>query len=226
MCGRYAMIADYDRLRKKFPLFVDQYWDEFFDIHGYSVRPEIFPGTKILALNNQFHPEYAHWTIRAETWDGKTANAINARAETVNKVQMFRDAFRTDRVLIPATSLFEWQEQPDKSKKKFRIWFDEPIFTFAGVARVCTIKGEEIRCTAIVTTIPNEKFALIHNAKQRQAVVIREEDHEKWLDAATKPDDLKQLMRPLPAESTHFEEIDAESVENPGFFDPANGDGN
>ncbi|HMQ03464.1 MAG TPA: SOS response-associated peptidase [Pyrinomonadaceae bacterium] len=226
MCGRYAMAADYDRLRKKFPLFADQYWDEFFDIHGYSARPEIFPGTKILALNGHYHPEYVHWTIRAETWNGKIANAINAKAETIQKVQMFRDAFRTDRVLIPATSLFEWQEQPDGSKKKFRIWFDEPIFTFAGIARTCTIKGEEIRCTAIITTRPNETFALIHNTKQRQAVVIREEDHEKWLDPATKPDMLNQLMEPLSAESTHFEEASAERGKDNGLFDANDGSGN
>jgi len=201
MCGRYAMKADERELRRKYP-FLD---DEYFDIHGPKKRPEIFPGTPIFAINNQFKGEDVWWTIRDRGWDGKTIEAINAKAETVERLPLFRDAFKTYRVLIPATHLFEWQVQPDKSKVKYRIWFDEPIFAFAGIARDCEIKGETRRCGAIITTSPNEKFKLIHNTRQRQAVVIREADYEKWLDPKTKTPDLKNLMLPLPDEVTFFE---------------------
>ena len=197
-------------MRRKYP-FLD---DEYFDIHGKQTA-EIFPGTLIFAINNAFKGEDIWWTIRDRGWDGKVIEAINAKAETVERLPLFRDAFKRDRVLIPATHLFEWQVQPDKSKLKYRIWFDEPIFAFAGIARDCEIKGKTRRSGAIITTTPNEKFKLIHNTHQCQAVVIREEDYEKWLDPQTKVDDLKRLMQPLPDEETHFE------VDNPEPKDAA-----
>lgn len=203
MCGRYERNADREELEKQFPFIANDY----FDVHGYKESREIFPGTPIMAVNNRFEAEDIWWTIRDRTWDGKMAATVNAKAETIQKVQMFRDAFKTDRVLIPATGLFEWQIQPDKSKVKYRIWFDEPVFAFAGIARDCDIKDETKRCGVIITTSPNDIFKEIHNTKMRQAVVIRERDYEKWLDPKTTPDDLKAMMQPLPTQETHYEKV-------------------
>lgn len=201
MCGRYLRKALKDTIIRHFEL-IDGL--DYFDEHGYSASSEVFPGTPILAINNAHRPEDIHWTIRDRSWDGKMVSAINAKAETIAKVQMFRDAFKTDRVLIPATGLYEWQVQPDGSKVKYEIWFDEPLFAFGGIARDCEIKGENIRCGVIITTTPNQIFREIHNVKQRQAVVIKRGDYDKWLDPATKPDELKQLMLPLGDDETHF----------------------
>lgn len=204
MCGRYKIKADRNLLKRAFP-WLDE--SDYFDRHGPIDRHEIFPGTFVLAINNEYRPEDVWWTIRAKGYDGAMRDAINAKAETVDRLDMFREAFRNDRVLIPATGLYEWQVQPDKSKKKFEIWFDEPLFAFAGIARDCEIKGETRRSTAIITTSANEIFREIHNTKQRQAVVVRQEDHEKWLDPKTPLPELKRMLEPLPASETHFEEV-------------------
>lgn len=204
MCGRYKLKADRKLLKLAFP-WLDE--NDYFDIHGPVDRHEIFPGSFILAINNESRPEDLWWTIRDKGSDGVVREAINARAETVARLGMFRDAFKSDRVLIPATGLYEWQQQPDKSKKKFEIWFDEPIFAFAGIARSSEIKGEIKRSTAIITTSANEIFREIHNTRQRQAVVIRREDHEKWLDPKTSSGELARMMQPLPASETHFSEV-------------------
>lgn len=204
MCGRYENNTTADLIAEHFEL--GDFFEYISDLH--KPRTEIFPGTNILAVNNQHAPENLWWTIRDADWQGTMRDAINAKAETILKVAMFRDAFKTDRVLIPATALFEWQVQPDKSKTKHRIWFDEPLFAFAGIARDCEIKGETKRCGVIITTEANEIFSEIHNSKQRQAVVIRTDDYDKWLDPKTSTDDLKALMRPLPASETHFEIAD------------------
>ncbi len=216
MCGRYKLTTDRKRLKEAF-LWLDE--NEYFDIHGPVEQSEIFPGTQILGFNNKWQPEEDLWTICDKTWDGKWVSAINARSESIVSVPMFRDAFQTDRVLIPATALFEWQEQPDGSKKKFEIWFDEPVFAFAGVARDCEIKGVDTRCTVIITTRPNEIFEEIHNTKKRQAVVIRREDHEKWLDPKTSVDELQKLMQPLPSAETHFKEADPTPSQEQTLFE-------
>ncbi len=36
---------------------------------------------------------------------------INARAETVHKLPLFREAFAKRRCLIPATGFYEWQQR-------------------------------------------------------------------------------------------------------------------
>ncbi|QYO68214.1 SOS response-associated peptidase [Leptolyngbya sp. 7M] len=205
MCGRYKLATNRTELQRAFPWLDD---DEYFDLNSPFDRGEIFPGTDILVFNKYRKAETVHWTIRDRTWDGKIVSAINAKAENVRKVGMFRGSFQNDRVLIPASSLYEWQQQPDKSKKKFEIWFDEPLFAFAGIARECEINGERRRCAAILTTHPNDIFREIHNSKQRQAVVIRQEDHEKWIDQTTALYELQRMMQPLRNEETHAKAIE------------------
>ncbi|HQZ82081.1 MAG TPA: SOS response-associated peptidase family protein [Pyrinomonadaceae bacterium] len=203
MCGRYLLKALSAEIIQHFEL-VDGL--EYFDEHGYKFDREVFPGEPILAINKHHLPEDLWWTIRDRTFDGKITNAINARSETVAKVPMFRDAFKNDRVLIPASAIYEWQQRANGEKARYEISFDTPLFALAGIARDCEIKGETRRSTAILTTTPNEVFREIHNIKQRQAVVIREADYERWLDPRTSLEDLKPLMQPLPSEVTHTKE--------------------
>src|SRR5215218_5318650 len=216
MCGRYKLTTDKKRLKEHFPWLDD---GDYFDIHGPSQQHEIFPGTSILAINNRFEPEEDWWTIRDKNWQGKTVDVINAKAENVLRIPMFKDAFLTDRILIPATGLYEWQVQPDKSTVKYEIWFNDDVFAFAGIARECEIKGEIKRCGLIITTTPNEIFATIHNTKQRQAVVIRKDQQEAWLDPKTSPDRLIKMLQPLSAAETHFREVTPPPSLQKGLFE-------
>ena len=204
MCGRYLLKALSAEIIQHFEL-VDGL--EYFDEHGYRFDREVFPGEPILAINKYHVPEDLWWTIRDRTFDGKIKSAINARSETVAKVAMFRDAFRHDRVLIPASAIYEWQHRASGVKARYEISFDTPLFALAGIARDCGIKGETRRATAILTTTPNDIFREIHNTKQRQAVVIREKDYERWLDPKTPLEELKPLMQPLPNEVTRAKEV-------------------
>src|SRR5687768_18614338 len=97
MCGRYVLKALKEDIIKHFDL-IDGL--EYFDIHGYKVRDEVFPGEWITAINNTNRPEDVWWTIEDKDNSGAPRRAINAKAETATKVHMFADAFRTDRVLI------------------------------------------------------------------------------------------------------------------------------
>ena len=181
--------------------------DEYFDIHGYKMSDDICPGTYIMAVNNRHQAEDVWWTIEDYDHRGVWRRAINARAESIQNTQMFKDAFRNDRILVPANGIYEWQEQPDKTKKKFDMWFDRPVFAMAGVARDCQIKGETRRCAVILTTRANDVFAEIHNTKPRQPVVIHKNDLDRWLDPATPPEELAYLMEPVLDEEVHYAEV-------------------
>ena len=200
MCGRYVLKALRDDIIKHFNL-VDGV--DYFDIHGYKLREEVFPGEWITAINNANRPEDIWWTIEDKDNSGVTRRAINAKAETITKVNMFADAFRRDRVLIPATGFYEW----DSGRCRHLFTFDEPLFALAGVARACEIKGEERRCGAIMTTQANDVVQPIH-AKGRMPVVIHKYDYDRWLDPLTSLDEIQRMLRPIANEETHVERVD------------------
>jgi putative SOS response-associated peptidase YedK len=214
MCGRYKMTAEQRELFDLMP-YLEQ--DEYFDIHGYKMRDDICPGTYIMAINNRRRAEDVWWTIEDYDQRGVWRRAINAKAENIRVTGMFKEAFQHDRILVPATGIYEWQDQPNKTKKKFDMWFEQPLFAMAGVARACVIKGERRRCGVILTTRANDVFARIHNSKPRQPVLIHRDDHELWLDPSTPVEVLTHLMEPVPSEEVHFAEV-KEVSSTPSLF--------
>ncbi len=206
MCGRYIRKALKKDVIKHFNL-IDGL--DYFDIHGYKMREEVFPGEWITAINNANRPEDIWWTIEDTDNSGVARRAINAKAETITKVRMFSDAFRTDRVLIPATGFFEW----DAGKSRHVFTFDEPLFAFGGIARDCEIKGEIKRCGVIMTTDANDIVHPIHT-KRRMPVVIHKYDYAKWLDPDTSFTDLRRMVAPVSSEETHVEKVDDPPIEN------------
>ena len=80
---------------------------------------------------------------------------INARAETVHKLPLFREAFAKRRCLIPATGFYEWQQRDDgKQPYRFRRKDLEP-FAFAGIWEFAQLGGEEILSAAMIVGEPN-----------------------------------------------------------------------
>jgi putative SOS response-associated peptidase YedK len=80
---------------------------------------------------------------------------INARAETVHKLPLFREAFAKRRCLIPATGFYEWQQRSDgKQPYRFRRKDLEP-FAFAGIWEFTRLNGEEILSVAMIVGEPN-----------------------------------------------------------------------
>ena len=206
MCGRYILKALKDDVIRHFDL-IDGL--DYFDIHGYKMREEVFPGEWITSINNANRPEDIWWTIEDADNSGKPQRAINAKAETVTKVHMFAEAFKTDRVLIPATGFYEW----DASKQRQLFTFDEPLFAFGGRARDCEIKGETRRCGVIMTTEANDVVRPIH-VKGRMPVVIHKYDYRKWLNRDTPFDELRRMLQPVANEETHVEKVEEPEKEN------------
>jgi putative SOS response-associated peptidase YedK len=58
---------------------------------------------------------------------------INARAETIDRTGLFREAFASRHCLVPATGFYEWERLPGaKQPYRFRLKSEEP-FAFAGL---------------------------------------------------------------------------------------------
>jgi putative SOS response-associated peptidase YedK len=118
---------------------------------------------------------------------------INARAETVEKQPLFREAFAKRRCLIPATGFFEWEKREDGKQPYRFIRKDLDPFAFAGVWEFARISGEEILSTAIIVGEANPLVGRVHD---RMPVMLRSEDYDDWLDQATGVEDLKAMLKP------------------------------
>jgi putative SOS response-associated peptidase YedK len=84
---------------------------------------------------------------------------INARAETVDTLSMFREAFAERRCLIPATGFFEWQKRDDGKQPYRFVRRDLEPFAFAGVWEFARLDGQEILSAAIIVGKPNPLVA-------------------------------------------------------------------
>ena len=123
---------------------------------------------------------------------------INAKAETVHKLPMFRDAYAKRRCLMPIDLFFEWKAiKGERAKQPYAIGMkDGSAFGLAGIWENWKdpSTGEWLRTFAVITTEANALVADIHG---RMPVVLRPEDYDRWLGIEPDPRD---LLRPFPAE--------------------------
>jgi putative SOS response-associated peptidase YedK len=122
---------------------------------------------------------------------------INARAETVDRTPLFREAFANRRCLIPATGFFEWAKA-GKVKQPYRLVLrSRQPFAFAGIWESAKIGGERIHSAAIIVTDANAVVARLHD---RMPVILSPDDYGRWLDAETPREVARSLLRPFPPE--------------------------
>ena len=198
MCGRYTETAAFEELARRFGIEVQEGDNEEM-VARYNVSPsQTVP--IVVAGEGRRRLISARWGLRP-FWarDGKPA-PINARAETVTTSPMFSDAFKRARCLVPADGFYEWQAVAGQKHKQ--PWFlrlrGGGLFAFAGLyTPPHPADGTPATC-AIVTTIPNELAARLHD---RMPVILDSAAEAPWLDPRLVDGAaLLRYLRPLPAE--------------------------
>jgi len=123
---------------------------------------------------------------------------INAKAETVARLPMFRDAYARRRCILPVDGFFEWRAIKGlKAKQPFAIAMrDGSPFGIAGIWENWNepASGEWQRTFAIITVPPNDLLAQIHD---RMPAILGTADYDRWLGDESDPHD---LLRPFPSE--------------------------
>jgi len=200
MCGRYTLASTTPaQLRARFPL-------------GEAVQIEqrfnVAPGDDVVAVvMREAGPTGAllRWGLVPPWADDPRVGfkMINARAETVADKPAYRGPFERGRCLIVADGFYEWTR--DDSRQPFHITRgDGEPFAFAGLRTAWRDPrdpdGELLRSCTIVTTAANPVIAHIH---PRMPVILEPEEEDEWLDPATPPGRLHQLLHALPNELTH-----------------------
>jgi putative SOS response-associated peptidase YedK len=122
---------------------------------------------------------------------------INAKAETVDKLPSFREAFERRRCVVPADGFFEMA----RSKRQARAAMDPSgggaLLLFAGLFEAWQPRPGEWRTTfTILTTAANRTIEPIHN---RMPVILDEAGAADWMNSREpNPLSLKRLLAPAP----------------------------
>ncbi len=118
---------------------------------------------------------------------------ITARAETVDKLPLFREAFAKRRCLIPATGFYEWEKRAGGKQPYRFVMKDLRPFAFAGLWEFTRIGGDDILSATIIVGPPNPVVAPIHN---RMPMILEPAQYDAWLDPETPADDLRAVLKP------------------------------
>ena len=106
---------------------------------------------------------------------------FNARAESVADKPMFRDAFKGQRCIIPASGFYEWTgDKGNKQPHLFTAADGSPILAFAGLWDRWRDRaaGEDILSCTIIVCGANKWMETYHD---RMPVILDEKDFDGWL---------------------------------------------
>jgi putative SOS response-associated peptidase YedK len=199
MCGRFALYAPTELIRKHYKLTEE-----------YSLQPRynIGPGQEIDVIRRT--PYSGQYELVPMLWglipfwakERKIGyKMINARAETIEEKAFFKKSFQQCRCLIPANGFYEWKKREARNKKQpyFIQRQDDDIFSFAGLWSRWTDKanGDIVESCVIITTSPNSMLARIHN---RMPVILPSVKYNDWMDPNSGVSVLKSILCPLAAE--------------------------
>ncbi len=172
------------------------------------VPGDFFPGRQIpvaLSTTGGRVLRAARWGLIPRHYAAQTQQPqpFNARAETVARLDVFRDAFAARRCLIPGTAFFEWTRATPKVRYKLAPTASE-LWAFAGLWDEWRVGDEfAILSATMVTTKPNALIGAFHD---RMPVILPAADHAEWLDPETPAKRVKELLASYPAAAMVCEE--------------------
>lgn len=126
---------------------------------------------------------------------------FNARDDKIATGRLYAKPFKAQRCLIAVNAWFEWPKAPGAKKGTpcTIVPTTGDLFVFAGLWGPWQDPETGIHhdTTTVITTEPNELIAdLPHH---RMPAILSAENWGLWLDPATPPDTLQNLLRPCPS---------------------------
>lgn len=118
---------------------------------------------------------------------------FNARVETVESKPMFKEAFKRNRCIIPASGYYEWQTIGKEKQPWYFTPKDAPIVPIAGLWDQWRDRETKniIRSCAMIITEPNKLVGEVHD---RMPVVLSPNEFEPWLSGEAG----KEVLDPAP----------------------------
>lgn len=219
MCGRIVQSSSPEEIAREFGAAIDPVmrgtWEPHWNAAPTATATLIAPHAEVETADGIVVYErlltYARWGL-VPHWakDETLGNRLfNARAETVETLPSFRDAFKRGRVIVPIDAFYEWENPehlealgtPISKKAPKQPWAFLPAsgghFALAGLASIRTgANGAPLRTFTLITTEANAVVGRIHD---RMPVMLNTlEERAAWLNGRTPISALHSLLGPAP----------------------------
>ncbi|MEM1222300.1 MAG: SOS response-associated peptidase [Verrucomicrobiota bacterium] len=167
MCGRYTIHIAKQKIVEAIDLEIPE---------AYEPDYNIGPGRDALALSRKKDDGLSAKMMR---WGLRTPQNfhINARIETADTKPRFRDAWSTQRCLIPANGFYEWQSDGIRKQPYYIYSAENELIFFAGIW-FTSLKTDQSDCFIILTTQANQSIDDVH---LRMPVCLPQSFHSDWL---------------------------------------------
>ena len=201
MCGRYAQSLNTSELAEEFGIGVTTPAEELPSSWNIAPTNPIYIVRASQTLAEQKELSIASWGIMAHWHQSEDearasqSHAINARSESIHEKPTFRNAFRTQRCLIPADGYYEWATALGKYSPKQPFYISSTKTRTLPIAGIWSIwksmEGEIIQSAAIITREAVGQLATIHS---RMPVMMPRDRWQAWLDPAQHDVDLLRSL--------------------------------
>lgn len=218
MCGRFFLSRSSADVARAFDLAEAPSLSPRFNVaptQEVGVIRTTETGRRLEAMQWGFVPGFAS--------DPRTGHRpINARAETIATMPLFRRSFASRRGVVPADGFYEWQHR-GRSSRPFAVRAtDGSLLAMAAVWDRHESAAGTLASCAIVTTTANARIAAIHD---RMPVLLAPEDLPIWLDPAEHDvDRLRALLRPCDPARLSLHPVDRRvndvRCDDPGLPEP------
>jgi putative SOS response-associated peptidase YedK len=185
MCSRYAFVPDgaaWADYRAALGALAEE-------LLALAASPRLAPTDRVPIVVQQpgSPPQLVHarWGFIPHWWSKPELPrlAFNARSEEAAAKPMWRDALRSARCLIPATTWFEWQHLNGAKLPHALTPDDGRGFMFAGLWSLWrSRKDAEPQPTCVILT--TEASAPLRSVHERMPVVLAPSAWAAWLDPA------------------------------------------
>lgn len=200
MCGRFGFSVPKNLVEERFDITVDELY-----LPRYNCAPTQFLG--VISNHEPDRLNYFKWGL-VPFWAKEMSignKMINTRAETILEKPSFKSSFKRRRCLVPSNGFYEWKKEKIKVPHRILLRSEQP-FAMAGIWDIWKNEtGEELRTFSIITTVPNELMAGIHD---RMPVILPREAEKIWLGEADEHT-LIELLKPYPATAMKAYKISA-----------------
>ncbi len=169
MCGRFYLDTNKANIVKQFSVEASTEIKTSFNITPSQDCAAIRLNNKnkeLIKLNWGLVPSWAKSDIKIKP--------INAKAETIKEKPYFRNAFKKQRCIIPASGFYEWKGSMG-NKQPYCIYpLNDACFGFAGLWE----KRDDLETFTIITTESNDLMKEIHH---RMPVILGPKEYDNWL---------------------------------------------
>lgn len=186
MCGRFVINANKDELVEVFKIDHSQLpaFKPNFNIPPSAHIPFIYQPGNARILSSAFWGLIPSWAKDTSF----ASHTFNARSETLSEKPSFKNAYKSQRCLIPATGYYEWEKVMEDNKvvDKQPYWIgrkDQKPLAFAGLYEHWTDPKSGALLTSC-TIITRDAFPTVEHIHTRMPVILPPEYYQLWLKEA------------------------------------------